>query len=101
MAPWYKTFIDYFQIVEEYTKGSTCIFSVPVRPHFTPDQTKTPVDGRALLGATPWDVTVIYKDKFTIAGINSAMRAHLRFGHVSLDKIHPVQKNRNQDWQCC
>ena len=41
-------------------------------------------------------MTVIYKDKFTITGINSAMRAHVRFGHISLDKSHCIQQTRIQ-----
>jgi len=62
-----------------------------MRPHFTRDQTETSADGRAFLGDLPWIVIVVHKDKFTVTGINSAMRAHLRFGHISLDKIHCIQ----------
>jgi len=29
-SPWYETFIDYFEIVEEYPKGSTKVFSIPI-----------------------------------------------------------------------
>jgi hypothetical protein len=91
-APWYKAYVDYFEIVEEYPKGSKKVFSIPMRPHFTRDQTETSADGRAFLGDLPWNVIVVYKDKFTVTGISSAMRAHLRFGHISLDKIHCIQK---------
>ena len=81
------------QIVEEYPKGSKKVFSIPMRPHFTRDQTETSADGRAFLGDLPWNVIVVHNDKFTVTGINSAMRAHLRFGHISLDKIHCIQGN--------
>ena len=92
-APWYKTFIDYFEIVEEYPIGSTRVFTVPIRQHFTESKTETSVDGRAFLGPLEWPVIVIYKDKFTVTGINSAMRAHLRFGHVSLEKIKAIHNS--------
>jgi len=88
---------SYFQIVEEYPKGSKEVFSIPMRPHFTRDQTETSAGGRASLGDLPWNVIVIYKDKFTVTGINSAMRAHLRFGHISLHSLHSEQGN--PDWQ--
>jgi hypothetical protein len=90
-SPSYKACIGYFELVEEYPKGSTKVFSIPKGPHFTLDQTETSADGRALLGALPWDVIVIYKDKFTITGINIAMRAQLRFSHISLDTFHCIQ----------
>jgi hypothetical protein len=91
LSPWYKTISDYFEIVEEYPKGSTKVFSTPKGPHFTPYQTETTAGGRILFGALPWDVIAIYKEKFTITGIYSAMRAHLRFGHISLDEMHCIQ----------
>lgn len=92
-SPWYKTFINYFQILETFPSGTEKVFTIPVRPHFTSHQTETSADGRAFMGSLPWDVIVIYKDKFTITGINSALRAHLRFGHVSLNKLLMIQKN--------
>ena len=88
-SPWYKTFMDYFQIVEEYPEGTPRVFTVPHLNH-NPD-TETSVDGRAFLGPIRWPVIVIFKDVYTITGINSAMRAHLRFGHISLDKIRALQ----------
>jgi hypothetical protein len=32
---WYKIFIHSFEVVEEYAKGSTKVFSTPKRPHIT------------------------------------------------------------------
>lgn len=40
-SPWYKTFVDHFQIVEEIPKGTTRVFTVPLRPHFTATKTET------------------------------------------------------------
>jgi hypothetical protein len=90
------TCIDYFEIVEEYPKGSTKVFPIPKRPHFTPDQTETSAGGSALFGALPWNVIVIYTHKFDITSIHSAMRAHLRFGHISLDKLHCIPQTGTQ-----
>jgi hypothetical protein len=91
-SPWYKTFINQFQIIETILSGTKKVFTIPIRPHFTPQQTETSADGRAYMGPLPWDVIVIYKDKFTVTGINSALRAHLRFGHVGLNKLLKLQE---------
>ena len=49
-ANWYKSFIHYFEIVEEIPKGTPRVFTIPHRSHFVKGQTDFSHDNRVYLG---------------------------------------------------
>ena len=60
----YKKFIHYFEIVEEFPKGTPRVFTIPHRSHFVKGQTDYSPDNRVYLGPLKWPVNAIFK-KYT------------------------------------
>ena len=62
-APWFKTFMQYFDIVERLEMGTEKVFTVPVREHGRLEKTSND-PGRAYLPPINWDVLVVHKDRY-------------------------------------
>ena len=90
-APWFKTFMQYFDIVERLEMGTEKVFTVPVREHGRLEKTDND-PGRAYLPPIHWDVLVVHKDRHTKSTVDDIMLAHLKLGHASIDKLRECQQ---------
>ena len=86
---WWKDLVKYFDIVEEYPKG-TKLFTIPLRQHFIPTKTDMSPDGRVVIEGVDWPVVVLYKDVHTATKVDTKLLAHLRFGHYSSQKLQQL-----------
>jgi len=86
-ANWYKNFIHYFEIVEEFPKGTPRVFTIPHRSHFVKGQTDYAPDNRVYLGPLKWPVIAIFKNMHTSTGVSNLMRLHMRLGHFNVQKL--------------
>ncbi len=88
-APWYKTFMCYFDVVKRIPKGTSNVFNQPL----TGDMEPVPgEEHRSYAGPTPWPVLVIYKDQFTKSNVTDVMLLHLQLGHANIHKLKAAQE---------
>ena len=98
-APWFKTFMQYFDIVEKLEIGTEKVFTVPVRKQGCLEETNND-PGRAYLPPIHWDVLVVHKDRYTKSTVDDNMLAHLKLGHASIDKLIECQQVYGLPHQC-
>jgi hypothetical protein len=84
---WYKGFIHYLEILEEFPKGTPRVFMIPRRTYFVNGQTDLSPDQRVNLGPLKWPVIAIFKNIHTSTGGSNVMRCHMRLGHFNVQKL--------------
>lgn len=90
-APWYKTFMCYFDVVKRIPKNTPSVFNQPWR--VTGNMETIPgEEHRSYAGPTPWPVIVIYKDQFTKSNVTDIMLLHLQLGHANIHKLKAAQE---------
>jgi len=88
-APWYKTFMCYFDVVKHIPKGVPHVFNQPRLGN------QEPIPGeehRTFSGPIPWPVIIVHKDKFTKSNITDIMLLHLQLGHANINKLAAAQR---------
>ena len=89
-APWYKTFMCYFDVVKRIPKGTPNVFNQPLTGNMEPVPGE---EHRSYAGPTPWPVIVIYKDQFTKSNVTDVMLLHLQLGHANIHKLRAAQEH--------
>jgi len=89
-APWYKTFMCYFDVVKRIPKNTPNVFNQPLTGSMEPVPGE---EQRTYAGPTTWPVIVIYKDRFTKSNVADVMLLHLQLGHANIHKLKAAQEH--------